>query len=263
MRLRSVLREAKNKMLKAENLETLLNTSFISDLPPNQILYRGYKDDIDTFKVKKIRNDRKPLDTPLYLQELVDLMADDLNREFPKRSESKFATQSKSSASIFGNAFYSFPEKNSNIVSRKKDSWDESLIYVDDRIVQLKKLYQDLDKSSISENLKTVTENFIKAKSSFDRQKVKSYIEKAYKLWKNHESQIKNSAFEHGLDDIVEAFNLIKTTYFDKFSRGVPPGSSEAGEIMFDGDNYLLVNISFFKENFSWNGNSWKLKKRY
>jgi len=265
MKLKNIIKEAKNEKLKAQNLERLLNSTFKNDISPGGIIYRGYKDSINTFEVKKIRSDRSPMDTPLYLQNLVDLMAEEKSREFPKRSESKFATQSKSFASRFGEVFYCFPQKNSNIVSRKNDSWDEALVLVDDNMSSLRRVYEKVDdKGDLNVSFKKVVENLIKAKASFEGGKVRNYVENAYKFWKKYRTEIKNYAYENGFDELPDMFDLIETHYFGEFFQGIPSRMNTFNEVMFDGDHYLLVDLSFFNKYFRWNKSGyWELKYKY
>lgn len=47
--------------------------------------------------------------------------------------------------------------------------------------------------------------------------------------------------------------------YFENMSEGIHPDSEE---IMFDGGEYLAVDIVFFNEHFEWDGSEWTLKQK-
>lgn len=93
------------------------------------LIYRADKGDygiLDTWKERKIRKDRKPLDTGKFIDILISELEDSIYPNYPKRKESKFGVtkEYKGKLNMYsGQTYIVFPHKNANIASLNQDSF--------------------------------------------------------------------------------------------------------------------------------------------
>lgn len=267
--VKKVLKEDNQEREKAKKLHQYLQEDYINSLKNH--LYRGYSEEIETFKVKKIRKDRKPSDTPMYLQLLVDKMAEEYGPvDIPKRSESKFASAKKSFAKSFGSLYICFPEHDAKLVSAKYDTWEQTLSDVEALFseairelsdkeynnINVYKKYPKLTKGIqfLEDILNSVKSNFI--------EKRRNKVHKLWNFYKQNKKEIKKQGELSGIEEFHDAFQMIKVHYLGGFNERI---NEDDEEIMFDGDTYLLVDPRFFNRYFKWDrmyGN-WKIKSQY
>lgn len=268
MGFKGILREIANHDEEAKKLNSILQKNFRTDLKP--LLYRGTSDEIDgRWEVRDIRKNREPRDTLLFTHILISFLENTEYPNVPKRSESKFATTNKNRAEDFGDHVYVvFPDKESNVANT---SGDATMTYFDPFYSELYSAYQNISKNP--KFYKDKWPNLYKFLSSF------------YKFTKN-EPDIKPTEFltllknkweaiKSEKDDLVKALsdsdNMKKLMvskslensfdriykYFDDLKSNFVENSNE---ILFDGDNYLLVEPIYFQTNFEWDGSSWNLE---
>lgn len=265
MRLKEILTENSGYEAEAKKLHGLLQDKYTG---PKNPLYRGYSEDVDTFKVKNIRKNRRPSDTPRYLQRLVDEMAEDYDAlEIPKRRESKFASTSRSFAASFGQPYICFPEKDANIVSSKYDTWEQTLARVHSHFKKSINLYErkDWKKETIKErypDLARAIQLLKDAKEEDSLERKFGLVEKLWNFFDENREEIQRQGELSGIEELLSAFSLIEVHYLDTFDKSIGKNDEE---VMFDGDTYLLVDPEFFDRYFEWDRmyGKWKIKSKY
>lgn len=245
-------------------------SQFQMDIPPSKLLYRGSNVDIGDWKVRDIRKDRKPRDTHEYLQTTIDLVAEKMYPNVPKRSESKFAANSVSEAERYAASMYDgsggsvkvvFPEKGANVASFDSDTLTLYFGAVESYFNQIDWNLDssvELTDNPIGKNQKLYHKFINLALDVFDRKthKTNEFVE----IIKNHGDEIKAYAKKDKIkheklgEKVLGAINTIEA-YFEEMKPGI---SGNAEEVIFDGDKYLAIEKEFFEKNFEFDG-KWKL----
>lgn len=254
MKFKNLLLERSDEEL-AEKLDSLLGGEFRNG--SRTLLYRGTDRGVNWFKVLKIQGDRKPIGGRYYIQKLVDIFSEYREGNIPKRADSKFASTDKAEAGFFGqNLIIVFPSVDANVVSFEHDTLkyrkrvdralDSLQVHHMERLEKYEHFHEFLKKSKDVE------------KTRIDPEEYKQFIKNNWSdIIKDRQKIYRNDDFLDKLKERVREIFEGLHDYFDYMSEGIHPDSEE---VMFDGDEYLAVNVSFFNEYFEWDGSEWTLK---
>jgi hypothetical protein len=122
---------------------------FLKEMKGSEILYRGYKDDFSDHVVKTRRKNRKPTNTPVEVQNILDKYFLRYHG-WKVRSEGIFATSNYFDAKFYGSAYIFFPIGNYSYIwsPEIKDMYDNIIFeyekYGKMKKEKLKKLEEDL-----------------------------------------------------------------------------------------------------------------------
>lgn len=240
-------------------------------------LYRATHSSIYRAEIHEIRKDRKPLDTSMRTHYLLSgLSKRSEYLQYPSREESKFAASvlDEEYLSQYGNNIYlAFPSSDAKIVSLDNDAY-RILTGIDHEFpTNLQSLESYFMGSQLNSDGEQVSNpeneerqerfpflfSFVQAMDSFNWEKFKRIVQKHKGEIIKDARQIKEESYgiEKEAKDLLETFARAHE-YFEKLHSGIL-GFSE--EVMFDGDEYLMVNQRWFKKNFEFK-NGWKLREQ-
>lgn len=263
MKLKKILQETFDYKSAQELYRTLVDDGYKIDLSPSQLIYRGVSSDVSDWTVRGIRKNREPRNTYPYFDMLIYQIEDHLGSRVPRRRHSKFASGKREIADEFGDVYLCFPEQNANIVSFPQDTYDyfyEAQDYLHEVAYDFYEIESDPSIETGNEPLDTFLVYLTKLvfdKNSVAAAYVADYIYNEHEtIIDQAENYIQNTRGSQRLDLLEDAINSI-WNYIDDMQPGVVPNS---GEVIFDGDSYVLVDEEFFKEYFEWGGSNWKLK---
>lgn len=245
---------------------------FRNDIHP--LMYRGYGEDIERWKIFSIRKDRKPKDTASFVDKFIYHAEEEVDKDVPKRRESKFGTTSQTTASKYGSVYIAFPEPSSNVVHLPQDSY---------------KYFNDISNAVIEFEREFHSALFYDENFTFfdDDPEFKEFLKNVIKMhsgaWEDE------SIYKSVADDVINRPDWIKekveyyserykgrdylkllyydfvkpvNRYFKEMKKGVNEkvASRRSGgdEIIFDGNQYIMIEEKFFNKFFSWNGNVWE-----
>lgn len=249
------------KQLLFENQFEEVLDKYKMDMPSDKLLYRGYEEDINKWKVKKIRKDREPLDTPKVTQKFIDGVAEKLYPQVPLRSRSKFASTQRDEAEDYGTVYLCFPEQSANIVSFPHDSWRGYLglltgyfedVYYDQDDIPFDKYHSGKDQK-VYKFLELVLQVY-KERMYYKIAELADLIDASGEFLRSYTQE---PEYEYSAEGAVA--KIIGTTkrYFEEMKWGI---SEDSTEIMFNGDSYILMDEEYFFDNFKWNGKRWEFK---
>ncbi len=247
---------------KLKKIESLLQSDFRGSLYPT--IYRGTRSSVDVFDVLKIRKDRKPSGTRLEAQGLVDAYENNVYKDWPKRSESKFGSPDRVSAGGYGpHEVVVFPEKSADVCWIEYDPTTE---FFHDSYSALKTIidskmfgeFLDVLETNGFEKLSQFlykTEKFYRDEISYE--KYNKYLNDNIERLRSKYEDLKNEKTElqHQRGELLKVFRAVEM-YFSTLKEGANKG---AYEIIFDGERYLRINADLFEDNFSWSGKRWKV----
>lgn len=258
MRLKDILKESNSDIKSSDDLEELEEELASGKwYMEEELIYRGETfRDTSTWKVRKIRKNRKPKDTPPYIQAIVDGMAANFETDYPLRSESKFGGGSyrKGELKGYGDLKVCFPQKSASVFNRHHDTYT-----LFQTLSTKAKSIKASDKDKIDKERYPHIYKFLKyLESPHDKR------EKIFQLLTKHYSEIFDSCvnlvekntlitFEYMYDFLDE----IQEGYFGELEKGV---SSHSYEHIFDGEKYLVVDAEIFERGFHFEDGLWKLK---
>lgn len=278
MKLRSLLTEI-NEQREAERLEDLLSSG--KYMVENQrLLYRGTDRGLNgRFEERTIRKDRRPSDTNPQIDRLVNILIELKFPYIPKRSEAKFAATMEHTAYLemnYGAPHVIFPEIDAPIVSSEKDAFDYftglgssykmgPLTNYGAKDTELSK-----DLSFLSEDVynlllgllqiryfDSLSSGFVSVVKNFTIKEMIQLLEKAKQDVMN-QKDYREEVIE-SLDNLSYMFEALKK-YFDSITPGV---KSDSKEIMFGGDEYLIIDINFFQKYFEYEDGRWRMKDKW
>jgi len=245
------------KLLIEKQLKDVLNNFKMNIEYP---LYRGSTNVLKekSWKIKKIRKDRIARGGADSVNVFIDWYVSKKYDNVPKRKESKFATTEKSTAKDYGDYVnVVFPEKNANIVSFVKDS----IIYRNKIGNSVHFFKSNLSKIKDIKVLHKLAESMKRYdKGKINVKQLKQVFSDTWPKIKNNKDQIKNKlkvieSSGIGRSDLDMFFKGLKQ-YISNKNFGIYSGSEE---VMFDGDQYLILQDNFFQNNFDWNGRKWEM----
>ncbi len=257
----------KNLLFESEKhvkeLSRLLKAEFRNDHP--QLLYRSTGRGIgsEPFEVRMVEKQRSSIGSNL-VQLVLDKMAEERYENVPKRSESKFASSPEKLGHFGKHDLMVFPDKNANIVSFIIDTLPHrnNLKNAINSVVDFVKNHNVFSNTGKYEALL----NLYHAKHGPND--LKTFVQKN---WSEVEKDLKNLKKDGQLFDKVEKETgeeirekisgkidrILNPKYFRKMKMGF---HEDSAEVIFDGEKYLYVKPEFFKENFEWDGNKWRMK---
>lgn len=231
-------------------------------------LYRGSKRSEKWWDKGKIRKNRKPRDTPKWIDQFIENARKYFYPNVPSRRESKFAASSKSGrgeVGTYGDIFVVFPEKDVPIVSHGNDQFTV-VVEVDRSRATIKKIFKNEMSSSEVEDFN----NFLKR----ENERIYDFLEALvyndggfdfhFKFYKNlfsfnqkilQAGKKFQKKYSSSGDNVIQQLSYIVfevKKYLDEVqeNKGVKPNSNE---VMFSGDEYLKINWSFWKRFFQYN----------
>lgn len=253
MKLKNILLENNKK----EKLLKLLKSGNYYGVREEKKFYRGEKADIDTFKRKTIRNNRKPLDTPGIIDSMVECVRKNHYSDKPSRQKSKFATGKQFVAKSYGQVYYMFVPKSANSWWSRHDAWTDYFSRIDGGLENVKKSYENLSNSNIddvknkSEILPTIKFGYYLKNGK--NKKVCEVIENSYHNIKNYDDyNVKYSNFPnlkpflYDVSKVLESFE----SYFHELKKYEGDiDSNSIRELTVEGDHYLVANMKWFDQN--------------
>lgn len=285
MRLKDILLEDyKRDTEKALELDSILTgEEFKNDM--ETLFYRGESSrKVKYFETRSIRKDRKPKDTPIQVQKLIDVIGEYQYPNVPKRSESKYAASNLGEARAYGDPHVVFPEKDANVVSFLADTFnylpgikgfracthflDEDVTELppNDRILAFRSDLNANDyikkfvvgcaylfkKETVPGMLRDVFKSIGIEKMISEFRRFKNIVEKDEEPSQDYDHRDETFA-----KIIIQVLQDIDGYYNRRLRRN---NHSSSSEIMFDGDSYLLVNYDFFSAYFQYVEGKWKVK---
>lgn len=242
-----------------------------------ELLYRGTDKEVDRWQTFSIRKDRKPKDTPVDVDAIIaGLEEDGAYSEYPSRRKSKFAATSGYTVDLFDfgdNVYITFPHETADISSLTIDSIDffaDASIYFMKAFGTFKnverrrgeRFYESREFDTIYKFLESY--RTFKDSGNENTEVLKIFAEENWKKFKSEVMRGKDlkvdgttRKFIQGCESALTGINKIER-YFNYLELGIKPNSFE---VMFDGPEYLLVERSYFSDNFKWDGNKWSLKR--
>lgn len=241
MRLKRILQEQQLES-EAERLHSLLKDG--PYYQPSVELYRGKERDVDKVLEKTTVSDkeREPRDTHAFLDEMLDVFFRDCYPQYPRRRESRFATEVKVYAKSYGdNLYIIYPHDNATLLCGEEDPLDifsaikTTLIGIDDQDIE-PYLNGQLE---ITDEAKEVVQ-FIDDAFNYN---LKPGMAKQIGCLDGMIQALKRQNEENFTDPlaITPMHNALRSLkkYFDSLYLGQPK-AGEAGEVMFQGE-YLQV----------------------
>lgn len=246
-------------------------------------IYRGSSYDVKFWDIKKIRQDRVPRDTPMWIDQLIENVRSKYYPDVPSRRAIKFGGSGdygKEEIEKYGEPFIVFPQKNAPIVSYPEDTLNVMRpIYKSSKEISslVAKLKGKVEKEKPFSFFKSKFPEIYKFLHEFDQvDNLKSnYREDDFDYYPSIKpSKIKRRIEEFDVEDIkiddyflrsyisevlkeVEVIFEKVDDYFSSFHRGVKPNS---GEVMYGGTEFLRVRYDFWKHFIEYDFSSGKIK---
>lgn len=230
-------------------LRDLLNNEYHMG---NDLLVRGSNVEIDLFKEREIRKDRKPRDTIKLADAIIDGIEDGFYPDVPKRSQSKFAATDDNIDEVqqYGDfVYYCFPHKSAKIVSLEHDS----LQYFEDMrgltTFVLKNFLGEFSHQKVP-NTHAFMAAIFDAKNHGDLNSLYNHARRNWDEVVYELNNIDQADFDQQQEDLFwdVSFRLEQIqNYFEDMKSGIQPNSKE---VIFDGPKYLIVNRRFFRYEF-------------
>jgi len=250
----------------AEKLDSLFaKGEYRNDI--KEKIYRGYDADIGTFGVYKIRKNRDPRDTDEFFDDLIFYFEEFSRTLAPKRSESKFATTHRRQASKYGNVYLCFPDSTSNVVSLDADAYT----YFEEPSEVLKELgniFYDIKENENLFSSQPVFRRFIiNVRDMIALGDLKATKKVAELIW-NERWKLLNLSDKYKKELRGEEARLVGSIdvtvnkihgYFEDMEQGV---TDHPGEIIFDGESYIMANEEWFSRQFKWTGSEWRYEEK-
>lgn len=267
IRLKKLL-ESQKELQKAREMDKLIREKYYSCTA--HLLYRSDTTNTDNWTVKKIRSRRRPMNTPDYLDAIIMQLERDHFSNLPKRSRSKFAVVGNNQLKLGmyqGSTEICFPRKDADIYSLDEDSFTAYFNEAERSLEKAVFRYVD-NKGDVS--FPEVIERFLEIFSS-------EYVENQDEMYSgtmeyvsNNWSELKEKSREVNAANQSEEEKFIGSRvyrffrnlnfYFKDLDEGI---KADAEEVIFNGSDYLLVDVGFFNEFFDWYNGCWQLKKHY
>lgn len=218
------------------------------------LIYRGRKEDESPVMKKKTTGGRKPKDTNIIVQEIVNLYHEKCYPSFPTRDEVRFGTTDKHWAMEFGKLYVIFPHQEATVYHSKMDPVHEFGAAYDgikDFLKRFEKWYDNGGKWPNKE-AKELALNFKKGIEDHNlmRKYVKNnpcvgdMLEKITNVQREIKKEHLYPEDQNWTASLLKFYSNIKR-YFKHLEMGYPSEQKSSDEVVFKG-RYLQVSKKLF-----------------
>lgn len=260
--------ESQEELQKAREMDNLLEENYYSSC--RHLLYRSDTTNAQTWKIKEIRSRRKPMSTPSYLDAIIMQLERDHYPHLPMRSRSKFAVEGNNQLKLSmysGSTEICFPRKNADIYSLDEDSFtayfSEARTHIEKGLYRYDREKRDVDLPKVIERFLEIFNNEFVGRQNEMYSDTMEFISNNWNELREESrdaNSIKGNKHEKFIGNRIYRFLRNLNSYFQNLEKGV---QAESEEVIFNGSDYLLVDVGFFNEFFDWYDKRWQLKKHY